>query len=68
MIFKSDFWMLGLAGSALALSMVVDTVFHSLAPQLVYLEDSAKFFGIFCWASFHVTAMAEHLSPAARRA
>ncbi|MEM7428389.1 MAG: hypothetical protein AAF441_20040 [Pseudomonadota bacterium] len=68
MILKSDFLILFAGGGALALSMVVDSVFHSLVPQLVYLEDSAKFFGIFCWAAFHIVAMAEQLSPAARRA
>ena len=65
-IFQHDWFMLGVAGSALALSMMVDTVFHSLVPSLVYLEDSAKFFGICCWASFHISTMAALLTqPAA---
>jgi hypothetical protein len=32
-------------------------VFHSLQPILVYAEDGAKFFGIFCWAAFHITTL-----------
>ncbi len=67
MILKSDYLILLAGGGALALSMAVDSFFHSLVPQLVYLEDSAKFFGIFCWAAFHITAMAEQLSPPARK-
>ncbi|MCP5082674.1 MAG: hypothetical protein GY948_13385 [Alphaproteobacteria bacterium] len=64
-ILRHDWLMLFIAGGALALSMVVDTVFHSLLPSLVYLEDSAKFFGICCWASFHISTMAALLSSPA---
>lgn len=67
-IFRQDWPLLFVAGSALALSMLVDTVFHSLVPSLVYLEDSAKFFGICAWAAFHISALAGLLStsPIAR--
>ncbi len=61
-ILRHDWLMLSVAGAALALSMIVDTVFHSLLPSLVYLEDSAKFFGICCWASFHISTMVSLLS------
>lgn len=54
-ILQSDFWILFIGGLALSISVFVDTYFHSLTPSLVYLEDSAKFFGIVCWASFHIT-------------
>ncbi|MEM7214178.1 MAG: hypothetical protein AAF423_01450 [Pseudomonadota bacterium] len=60
-ILQHDFWLLAMGASALALSIIVDTVFHSLNPYLVLLEDSAKFFGIFCWTSFHVTTFAKLL-------
>ena len=60
-IFKYDFWILGMGAAALATSLAVDTIFHSLEASLVLLEDSAKFFGIFCWTSFHVTTFAKIL-------
>lgn len=54
LIFSQEWWVLGLGAFGLALSLGVDQVFHSLSPGLVYLEDSAKFFGIVCWAGFHL--------------
>ncbi|MFK5978222.1 MAG: hypothetical protein QM488_04985 [Rhizobiaceae bacterium] len=60
-VLNSDFWLLLVGGSALVISLAVDTVFHSLNPMLVLLEDSAKFFGIVCWASFHITTLARIL-------
>ena len=57
-ILTSDYVILFVGGAALVLSIAVDTVFHSLLPSLVSLEDSAKFFGICCWASFHITTIA----------
>ncbi|MCP4072818.1 MAG: hypothetical protein GY742_13940 [Hyphomicrobiales bacterium] len=60
-ILASDFWLLFVGGGALVVSLAVDTIFHSLNPMLVLLEDSAKFFGIFCWASFHITTLARIL-------
>lgn len=67
-LLRLDWPLLFLAGGALALSLLVDTVFHSLLPVLVYLEDSAKFFGICAWASFHISALAALLAetPVAR--
>jgi len=56
-ILASDYVILLVAGTAVAMSLLVDTVFSSLAPSLVYIEDSAKFFGIFSWASFHMTTL-----------
>ena len=61
-ILKYDFWILGMGAAALGTSIAVDTIFHSLNPTFVLLEDSAKFFGIFCWATFHVTTFAKVLS------
>lgn len=66
-ILSSDYWVLLVGGAALALSMVVDTVFHSLAPALVHLEDGAKFFGIFCWTSFHISTCFDQLLRSQRR-
>ncbi len=60
-ILNHDKWLLLLACGALAFSMGVDTVFHSLDPVLVYVEDGAKFLGIFFWMSFHITTMARLL-------
>ena len=60
-ILESDYWILLIGGGALAASILIDQAFHSLAPVLVYAEDSAKFFGIFCWASFHITTMFHRL-------
>lgn len=59
-LIKQEWWILALGGIALAVSVFVDTAFHSLVPALVYLEDSAKFFGIVCWASFHLVTIHLH--------
>lgn len=60
LILKSDFYLLLIAGFALVCSIIVDVVFHSLVPSLVYLEDSAKFLGICCWAGFHISSFYAH--------
>ena len=54
-LLKGDVWLLIIGGLALVASLAVDTLFHSLDPRLVLLEDSAKFFGLFCWTAFHVS-------------
>ena len=56
-----EWWILLLGVGGLGVSILVDTIFHSLVPGLVYLEDGAKFFGIFCWASFHILTVLLHL-------
>jgi len=70
-ILAADYIILFVAGTAVAVSLLVDTVFSSLVPSLVYIEDSAKFFGIFSWASFHMTTLyflvTRTLTPAAKR-
>lgn len=53
-IFQQQWWMLALGGAALASSILIDQIYHSLDAHLVYLEDSAKFFGIVCWTIFHL--------------
>ncbi len=69
LILKSDYLILLVGGAALALSIAVDTVFHSLLPFLVSLEDSAKFFGICCWSAFHIsTLLALLIDPRPSRA
>ncbi|MEM1049560.1 MAG: hypothetical protein AAGL24_25635 [Pseudomonadota bacterium] len=60
-VLAHDYWLFLAGGSGLALSMAVDTLLHSLVPGIVMLEDSAKFFGIFCWMAFHVTTVARIL-------
>lgn len=60
-LLASDFWLLLAGGGALAFSMLVDVVFHSLDPNMVLLEDSMKFVGICAWAAFHISAMAKIL-------
>lgn len=52
-ILRHEWWMLAFGCAALAVSVFVDLVFHSLSPQLVYIEDSAKFIGITSWSLFH---------------
>lgn len=54
-ILTSDYWILAFGGLAFIASLFIDVYFSSLNPLLVSLEDSAKFLGIFCWASFHIT-------------
>lgn len=61
-ILKADFLILAVGAAAMAVSIAVDTVFHSLLPAMVSLEDSAKFFGIFCWTAFHLSTMAALLA------
>ncbi len=61
-IMSNDYWILLIGGGALFTSVFIDVVFHSLAPIIVYLEDSAKFFGIFCWASFHIVTLISYLT------
>jgi len=60
-ILASDFWILAIGGAGFAISLGIDVFFHSLIPVLVYLEDSAKFIGIFSWASFHITTLGRAL-------
>lgn len=60
-IFAQRWWVLALGAAALGLSMFVDQFFHSVAAGIVYLEDSAKLFGIMCWSTFHLLAVFEHL-------
>lgn len=60
-VLAHDYWLFLAGGAGLALSMAVDTLLHSLIPAIVMLEDSAKFFGIFCWMAFHVATMARLL-------
>ncbi len=71
-IFAQRWWILVLGAAALGLSMFVDQFFHSVDAGIVYLEDSAKFFGIMCWSTFHLLATFEHLCarirPTATRA
>jgi len=56
-ILAADYLILFVGGLAVVVSLLVDTVFSSSLPALVYIEDSAKFFGIFSWASFHITTL-----------
>ena len=61
-LLRAEYWVLLIGGAGLALSIFVDSFFHSLLPQLVYIEDSAKFVGIFCWFSFHFLTATRVLS------
>lgn len=60
-LWKQDWWLLGLGATGLAASLAVDIFFHSLDDVLVYIEDSAKFFGIACWALFHLMTFFGHM-------
>ncbi|MCV6602330.1 MAG: hypothetical protein OIF54_12385 [Cohaesibacter sp.] len=61
-IWRQDWWLLFLGGGGLAFSIFIDIVFHSLDDLLIYIEDSAKFFGIACWTLFHLLTLYGHLS------
>ena len=52
---RSDLVLLAAAGSAFVASVAIDVVLKT--PNWVVLEDSFKFFGICCWASFHISTM-----------
>jgi len=56
-----DFLILLAAVGGLGASLAIDALLHSLNPAVVLAEDSAKFLGIFCWMSFHVTSFASAL-------
>lgn len=60
-IFNNDYVMFVLSGVLLVSSIAIDTVFHSLDPTLVLLEDSTKFLGIYCWVVFHLLAVSKLL-------
>ena len=53
-ILSSEYWILGLGVGAVAISIGIDQIFHSLDPVLIIMEDSTKFFGLWCWFAFHV--------------
>lgn len=55
-IINSDYLLLILGGIGFTVSLLIDIVLHT--PIWVYLEDSGKFFGICCWAAFHISTLA----------
>jgi hypothetical protein len=60
-IFLQKWWILAVEGVALGISMFGDHFFHSAAAEFIYLEDSAKFFGIVCWSTFHLLTVFKYL-------
>jgi len=56
-IFSSEYWILILAALGVGLSLGLDTVLHSIEDAIVIAEDSAKFFGIFAWFTFHTITL-----------
>lgn len=60
-IILSDIVLFVAAGLFLATSMGIDVVLHSTDSRIVFLEDGAKLFGIFCWLGFHANAMTKLL-------
>jgi len=70
-ILAADYVILFVAGAAIVVSLLIDIVFSSHLPNHIYIEDSAKFFGIFSWASFHITTLffllTDTLKPPIRR-
>ena len=57
LILASEFWILGLAGLGVGTSLLIDQLIHSIDSQIIVYEDSAKFFGIFCWFLFHLVTL-----------
>lgn len=55
-LLQHDAWLLALGAGALAGSIAVDQILHSIAPLAIFVEDGLKFFGIVCWVVFHVFA------------
>ncbi|MBL4870516.1 MAG: hypothetical protein JKX72_06140 [Robiginitomaculum sp.] len=56
-VLSSEYWILGLGVGGVAISLGVDQIYHSLDPMIVIIEDSAKFFGLFCWFAYHVVTL-----------
>lgn len=54
-IVHSDLLLLSAAGITFIASVGIDLILDT--PNWVHLEDSAKFFGICCWASFHIATL-----------
>ncbi len=61
-VLSNDYWLLVFGGGALFASIVIDSTFlNDLGPLFSLIEESGKFFGIFCWASFHIATLARIL-------
>jgi len=56
-ILSSEFWILALAVLGVSISLGVDVILHSTASNIIIIEDSAKFFGLFLWFAFHATTL-----------
>ena len=54
-IMKNDYLLLMAGCTGFVISLALDLV--SGVPLWAHLEDSAKFFGICCWASFHISSL-----------
>ncbi len=67
-VWAADYWILIVGGIALAISIGIDQIFQSLDPVLVNLEDGTKFFGICCWAAFHIVTLFNHFHTSAASA
>ncbi|WP_156811898.1 hypothetical protein [Robiginitomaculum antarcticum] len=70
-IMSAEFWILVLAAIGVGTSLGLDTLLHSIEDNIVIMEDSAKFFGIFSWFTFHAVTLArifltKYSDPAAR--
>lgn len=62
-IWSSEFWILFLAGVGVASSLGIDLILHSIDDTIIIIEDSAKFFGIFAWFSYHALTLGLMLTP-----
>lgn len=60
-VLRNDFWLLIIGGVAFSLSLGIDSVLRSIDPLVVTMEDAFKFFGIVCWALFHIVAALSEL-------
>lgn len=58
-IAASEIWLLALAGSGLAGSILIDAVLQSFETYAVVAEDSLKLFGICAWAAYHILTFAK---------
>ena len=60
-VLGADYVLLLIGGSALVVSLLIDTLTHGTIPIRIYFEDGAKFLGIFCWGAFHMSTMLDKM-------
>lgn len=59
---ENYFGLLAISLVGFGISMGTDVVLHSVENYVIYIEDSAKFIGIYCWLLFHAFTSRKHIA------